>query len=69
MMRVNLFRPVHVKTLASQKLRALLTARKLLQGKAIAIENDIRGLLRNFGPAGEPASLVGCSNGRPGNGR
>jgi transposase len=26
-----------------------LTARKLLQGKAIAIENDIRGLLRNFG--------------------
>ena len=49
MMRVNLFRPVHVKTLASQKQRALLTARKLLQGKAIAMENDIRGLLRNFG--------------------
>jgi transposase len=49
MMRVNLFRPVHVKTLASQKQRALLTARRLLQGKAIAIENDIRGLLRNFG--------------------
>lgn len=49
MMRVNLYRPVHVKTLASQKRRALLTARKLLQGKAIAIENDIRGLLRNFG--------------------
>jgi transposase len=49
MMRVNLFRPVHVKTLKSQKQRALLTARKLLQEKAIAIENDIRGLLRNFG--------------------
>jgi len=49
MMRVNLFRPVHVKTLANQKRRALLTARKLLQEKAIAIENDIRGLLRNFG--------------------
>jgi transposase len=49
MMRVNLFRPVHVKTLASQKRRALLTARKPLQEKAIAIENDIRGLLRNFG--------------------
>jgi hypothetical protein len=27
----------------------LLTARKLLQEKAIAIENDMRGLLRNFG--------------------
>jgi len=49
MMRVNLYRPVHVKTLTSQKRRALLTARKLLQEKAIAIENDIRGLLRNFG--------------------
>jgi transposase len=49
MMCVNLFRPVHVKTLVSQKRRAVLTARKLLQEKAIAIENDIRGLLRNFG--------------------
>jgi transposase len=49
MMRVNLFRPVHVKTLTSQKRRVLLTARKLLQEKAIAIENDIRGLLLNFG--------------------
>jgi transposase len=49
MMRVNLFRPVHVKTLSSQKRRALLTARKILQDKAVAIENDIRGLLRNFG--------------------
>ena len=49
MMRVDLFRPVHVKTLTSQRRRALLTARKLLQEKAIAIENDIRGLLRNFG--------------------
>ncbi len=49
MMRVNLFRPVHVKTVTSQHRRALLTARKLLQEKTIAIENDIRGLLRNFG--------------------
>ena len=49
MMRVNLFRPVHVKTLTSQRRRALLTARKLLQGKALAVDNDIRGLLRNFG--------------------
>ena len=49
MMRVGLYVPVHVKTLKSQKRRALLTARKLLQEKAIAIENDMRGLLRNFG--------------------
>jgi transposase len=41
MMRVGLYRPVHVKTLRSQKLRVLLTHRKLLllQSKAIAVEN------------------------------
>lgn len=44
MMRVNLYRPVHVKTMESQQRRVLLRAEK-----AIAIENDIRGLLRNFG--------------------
>ena len=49
MMRVGLYHPVHVKTLRSQKLRMLLTHRKLLQSKAIAIENDLRGTLRNFG--------------------
>src|ERR1700747_2488118 len=49
MMRVGLYRPVHVKTLRSQKLRVLLTHRKLLQSKAIAIENDLRGSLCTFG--------------------
>src|SRR5262249_4469715 len=49
MMRVGIYRPVHVKTLRSQKLRMLLTHRKLLQSKAIAIENDLRGTFRNFG--------------------
>src|ERR1700751_2669913 len=49
MIRVGLYRPVHVKPLRSQKLRMLLTHRKLLQSKAIAIENDLRGTLRNFG--------------------
>ena len=48
MMRAGLYRPVHV-TLRSQKLRLLLTHRKLLQSKAIAIENDLRATLRNFG--------------------
>src|SRR3954470_16442987 len=47
--RVGLYRPVHVKTLRSQKLRMLLTHRQLLQSKAIAVENDLRGTLRNFG--------------------
>src|ERR1700749_3805036 len=49
MMRVGLYRPVHVKTLRSQRLRMLLTHRKLVQSKAIALDNDLRGTLRNFG--------------------
>src|ERR1700742_1532498 len=49
MIRVGLYRPVHVKTLRSQKLRMLLTHRKLLLSKAIDIDNDLRGTLRNFG--------------------
>ena len=49
MMRVAIYRPVHVKTLRSQKLRMLLTHRQLLLSKAIALENDLRGTLRNFG--------------------
>jgi transposase len=49
MIRVGLYRPVHVKTPRSQKLRMLLTHRKLLQSKAIAIDDDLRGTLRNFG--------------------
>src|SRR6478752_3571133 len=49
MMRVGLYRPVHVKTEASMEKRTLLAARKLLQGQNRAIENDVRGLLRSFG--------------------
>src|ERR671913_1746515 len=52
MMRVNLFRPVHVKTLTSQKRRVLLTPPQPPQEKAIAIEKDIRRLLLNFGLQG-----------------
>jgi transposase len=48
MMRAGLYRPVHVKTLRSQKQRMLLIHRKL-QSKAIAVENDLRATLRNFG--------------------
>ena len=49
MMRVGLFKPVHVKTLASQETRMLLTARKLVQRKMLDVESDLRGTLRNFG--------------------
>jgi transposase len=49
MMRVGLYRPVHVKTRESQERRMLLTSRKLLQSKLLDIENELRGTLRNFG--------------------
>src|SRR3979409_2597671 len=38
MMRVGMYRPVHVKTLASQKSRMLLTSRHLLKAKALATQ-------------------------------
>src|ERR1700716_2203289 len=49
MMRVGLFKPVHVKTLVDQEQRMLLTSRKLLQRKLLDVESDLRGKLRNFG--------------------
>src|SRR6516162_3369395 len=49
MMRVGLFKPVHVKTQMAQQQRMLLTSRKLLQRKLLDVESDLRGTLRNFG--------------------
>ena len=43
MMRVGLYKPVHVKTLASQQRRMLLTSRKLLRDKLQDMENELRG--------------------------
>src|ERR1700730_6994235 len=63
MMRAGLYRPVHVKTLRGQKLRMLLTHRKLLQAKAIAVENDLRATLRNFGLK---VGVVGTGRGQTG---
>jgi transposase len=49
LMRLGWFRPVHCKSLAAQKLRAMLTARKLVQSKLRDVENHLRGILRGFG--------------------
>jgi transposase len=49
LMRMGWFRPVHVKALPAQEIRALLTGRKLLLGKLLDVELGIRGLLRGFG--------------------
>src|SRR5476649_884512 len=59
MMRVGLFKPVHVKTLAAQEQRMLLTSRRLLQRKMLDVECDMRGTLRNFGLKVGMVSTIG----------
>ncbi len=49
LMRLGWFRPVHCKSMAAQEVRALLTARKLVQSKLHDMEMSLRGILRGFG--------------------
>ena len=49
LMRMGWFRPVHCKSMAAQEVRAMLTARKLVQSKLLDVENSLRGILRGFG--------------------
>jgi len=49
LMRLGWFRPVHCKSMAAQEMRALLTARKLIQSKLFDVEMSLRGILRGFG--------------------
>jgi transposase len=48
-MRVNKYRPVWVKSPEAQRRGRLLTARATLQSQLVALENTIRGLLRQEG--------------------
>ncbi len=47
--RTGFFKPVHVKSLPSHAVRALIMARKKLVGQRITLENQIRGLAVVFG--------------------
>src|ERR1700680_2472392 len=49
LMRLGWFRPVHCKSIGAQEVRAVLTARKLVQTKRQDVENSLRGILRGFG--------------------
>src|SRR5258705_42392 len=49
LMRLGWFKPVHCKSLDAQEMRALLTARKLVQSKLHDVQNSVRGILRGFG--------------------
>lgn len=49
LLRMGWFQPVHTKSVGSRDVRALLTARELLQSKLIDVELSIGGTLRGFG--------------------
>jgi transposase len=49
LMRLGWFRSVHCKSMPAQELRAILTARKLVQSKRHDLEMSLRGILRGFG--------------------
>src|SRR6202171_10730 len=49
LIRLGWFRPVHCKSIGAQEVRAVLTARKLIQSKLFDIEMRLRGILRGFG--------------------
>ena len=49
LLQMGWYRPVHRKSVSSQEIRALLTARKSVQQAIINIELSMRGVLRNFG--------------------
>ena len=49
LMRLGWFRPVHCKSMSAQEIRAILTARRLVQSKLLDVENSLRGILRGFG--------------------
>ena len=58
LMRLGWFRPVHCKTAAAQEMRALLTARKLVQSKLYDVEMSLRGVLRGFGLKVGPTTVA-----------
>ena len=49
LMRLGWFRPVHCKSMVAQEMRAVLTARKLVQSKLYDVEMSLRGISRGFG--------------------
>jgi transposase len=48
-LRTGWYRTVHVKSIESHQVRALLSSRKMVLSKCIDLENEVRGLLKVFG--------------------
>ncbi len=49
LLQMGWFRSVHCKSVSAQEMRAVLSARKMLQQALIDLELSLRGVLRNFG--------------------
>jgi len=49
LLRLGWFKPVHCESAVAQEVRALLTARTLVQSKLYDIEMSLRSILRGFG--------------------
>ena len=49
LLRSGWYSPVHVKSMASHRIRALLSSRRAVLSKCIDLENEIRGLFKVFG--------------------
>jgi len=47
--RTGWYREVHVKSRCTQEMRVLLSNRRLLLSQRVDIDNELRGVLRNFG--------------------
>ena len=62
LMRLGWFRPVHCKSVSAQETRALLTARKLVQGKLYDVQMSLRGILRGFGLKVGPTTKAGFAS-------
>ena len=48
-LRTGWYSAVHVKSMASHELRALLSSRRAVLAKCVDLENELRGLLKVFG--------------------
>jgi transposase len=48
LMRLGWFRPVHCKSASAQEVRAVLTARRLVQAKLYDVEMNLRGIFAGF---------------------
>ncbi len=49
LLRTGWYQAVHVKSLQSHEIRALLSSRRVILRKCVDLENELRGLLRIFG--------------------